>query len=146
MRSVKRSCGGIRSLLMKIRLAFSFAVSCRATAYEHQTKGGPQRVAGPFSLMSDRDSSQSVLALKYDDDFRRLGFVGRQTGQLRIAPVGKVYHRPCRRARVDTLLRLYDIQSVAVEEERVVAKHFVQFRHQRMVIGDHLGFELGQRL
>ena len=39
IRSVKRSCGGIRSLLMKIRLAFSFAVSCRATAYEHQTKG-----------------------------------------------------------------------------------------------------------
>ena len=70
-----------------------------------------------------------MLTLKYDDDFRRLGFVGRQTGQLRIAPVGKVYHRRRRRARVDTLVRLYDIQSVAVEEERVVAEQFVQFRN-----------------
>jgi hypothetical protein len=87
-----------------------------------------------------------VLALKFDDDFRRLEFVGRQTAQLRIAPVGKVYHCPRRRARVDTLVRLYDIQSVAVEEERVVAEQFVQFRNQRMVIGDHLSFELGEGL
>ena len=32
-----------------------------------------------------------VLTLKYDDEFRRLGFVGHKTGQMRIAPVGNVY-------------------------------------------------------
>jgi hypothetical protein len=36
---------------------------------------------------------------KYDDDFRRLGFVGHQTIQLSVAPAGNVYHRPGRRAR-----------------------------------------------
>ena len=70
-----------------------------------------------------------MLTLKYDDDSRRLGFVGRQTGQFRIAPVGKVHHRPRRRTRAGTLNWLYDIQSVAVEEERVVAEQFVQFRN-----------------
>jgi hypothetical protein len=70
-----------------------------------------------------------VLTLKYDDDFRRLGFVGRQTGQLRIAPVGKVYHRP--RRRVDTLVRLYDSR-----------KNVWSPNNSLMVIGDHLGFEL----
>ena len=67
---------------------------------------------------SAADSSQSVLTLKYDDDFRRLGFVGRQTGHMRITPVGKGHHHPRRRIRVGALVRLYDIQSVAVEEER----------------------------
>ena len=32
------------------------------------------------------------------------------------------------------------------EEERVVAEQFVQFRNQRMVIGDHLSFEPGEGL
>src|SRR5215831_19375816 len=36
IRSAKRSYGGIQSLLTKIRLGFSFAVSFRATAYEHE--------------------------------------------------------------------------------------------------------------
>ena len=85
-------------------------------------------------------------SLKYDDEFRRLGFVGHQTGPLRIAPVGNVYYRPSRRACLRIIIPLYDIQSVAVEEERVVAEQFVQFRNQRMVIGDHLSFELGEGL
>ena len=78
---------------------------------------------------------QSVLTLEYDDEFRRLGFVRCQSGPFRIAPVGNVYYRPRRRARLRIIIRLYDIQSVAVEEERVVAEQFVQFRNQRMVIG-----------
>ena len=63
------------------------------------------------TLSSDRDFSQSVHTLKYDDDFRRLGFVGHQTGQLRIGPAGNIYHRPGRHARIGSLVRLYDIQS-----------------------------------
>jgi hypothetical protein len=83
-------------------------------------------------------SVQSVLTLKYDDDFRRLRFVGQQTGQVRVTPVRKVYHSPRRHARAATLVRLYDVQSIAVEEERVVAEQLGQFRNQRMVLGDHL--------
>jgi hypothetical protein len=71
--------------------------------------------------MSNRDLSRSVLTLKYDDDFGRLGFVGRQTGHFRIAPVGNVYYRPSWRARLRTIVRLYDIQSITVEEERLKA-------------------------
>jgi len=71
---------------------------------------------------TDRDTSPSVFSLKHDDDFRRLGFVRRQTGQMHIGPVGKVYH--CRRPRAR--LRLDNIQSVAVEEKRLVAEQFVQ--------------------
>src|SRR5438128_827409 len=97
-------------------------------------------------MMSDRNSSRSMLTLKDDDDFRRLGFVGCQAGHLRIAPVGNVYYRPSWWARLRIIIGLYDIQSVAVEEEGVVAEQFVQFRNQRMVIGDHLSFELGEGL
>jgi hypothetical protein len=46
----------------------------------HPTKGAgvlAHRFAYPFLLTSDRESSRSVLAIKYDDQFRRLGFVGR---------------------------------------------------------------------
>ena len=71
---------------------------------------------------------RSVLSLKYDDDFCRLGFVERQTGQMRIAPAGKIYYRPRRRARAGPFVRLDDIQSVFVEEERVLTEQFVQFR------------------
>jgi hypothetical protein len=85
-----------------------------------------------------------VLALKFDDDFRRLEFVGRQTAQLRIAPVGKVYHCP---RRPPARTRRYSRSALRhIEEERVVAEQFVQFRNQRMVIGDHLSFELGEGL
>src|SRR5258706_16213147 len=52
--------GGIRSLL-KIRLAFSFAVSCRATAYEHQTKGVTSTSRPPV-LDDERSCDQWLLS------------------------------------------------------------------------------------
>jgi glutathione S-transferase len=85
---------------------------------------------------------RSVLTLKRDDHFCRFWFVWQQTSPLRIAPAGEIYH--C--ARPGLLVLLYDIQSVAIEEERVIAKQFVQFRDQRMVVRDHLGLELRQSL
>lgn len=87
-----------------------------------------------------------MLTLKFDNDFRWLGFVGRQAGQLRIAPAGNVYHRPGWRARTGTLVWLYDIQPVAVEKESMVAEQFVQFWNQWMIIGDHLSFDLSESL
>src|SRR5258708_7920199 len=96
--------------------------------------------------MAGRALVRSVRTLKYDDDFCWLGFMGQQTGQFHIAPISKVYHCPGRRDPRGTLVRLYDIQSVAVEEERVAAEQFGQFRSQRMIIRDHLGFELVQSL
>jgi len=41
-----------------------------------------------------------MLTLKYDDEFRRLGFVRCQSAPFRIAPVGNVYYRPSGRARL----------------------------------------------
>src|SRR5215470_3782563 len=38
IRSVKQSYGGTPSLLTKIGQVFSFAVSCRAAAYDHKTR------------------------------------------------------------------------------------------------------------
>ena len=73
--------------------------------------------------------SQSVPTLKYNYDLRWLGFVGRKTGQLRIAPAGNVYHRPGWGACVGTVVWLYDIQPVAVEKECMFAKQLVQFRN-----------------
>ena len=93
-----------------------------------------------------RRSMESVLALKYNDGFRWFGFVDRQTGHRRIAPVGKVYYRPSWCARKGIISRLDDVQPVIVEKERVVAKQFVQVRNHRMVVGDHPGIELGQSL
>src|SRR5262249_14877757 len=55
----------------------------------------------------------------------------------------KVYHCPCPRAH---LVRLDNVQSLAAEEECVVAEQFVQLRNHRMVIGNHLGLELAQSL
>jgi hypothetical protein len=120
-------------------------------------KKPPQRLPGetwPRSVASISfrgrriaDSSRSVLTLKYEDDFCRLGFVGNKAVRLRlVAPAGKIYHCPSRHAPVGVLVRLYDIQSVFVQEERVVAERFVQFRNCWMILGDHLGFELGQSL
>src|SRR3989442_1037859 len=54
-----------------------------------------------------------------------------------ISPVGKIYHCPGTRTRGGILLRLNNVQSVDVEEERVVAEQFVQFRNHWMVIGNH---------
>src|SRR5262249_61678840 len=79
-------------------------------------------------------------------DLRGSGSGAPQARPWRGAPAGNIYPCPRRQARVSALVRLYDIQSVAVEKERVVAEQFVQFRNQRMVIGDYLGFELGQSL
>ena len=45
-RSAKRSCGGRSLLMMKIRLAFSFAVSFRASAYERPNERGAGRLPG----------------------------------------------------------------------------------------------------
>jgi hypothetical protein len=83
-----------------------------------------------------------VLTVKRDDDFCRFWFVRQKTGPLRITPVGEIYHCP----RPGTLVLLYDIQSVAIEEERVIAEQFVQLRNQGMVVRDHSGLELRQSM
>jgi hypothetical protein len=91
-----------------------------------------------------RDSAQSVLILKDDDDFRLLRFVRYQASELCVTPIRDIYNCPGRYAGVGVLVRLYDIQSITVEKERVIAEQFVQSRNQRMVIGNYLGFELSQ--
>jgi hypothetical protein len=83
-----------------------------------------------------------VLTLKHDDDFCRFWVVRQQTSPLRIAPAGEIYYCP----GPGILVLLHDIQSVAIEEERVIAEQFVQFHNQRMVVRDHLGLELRQSL
>src|SRR5215470_4360620 len=65
---------------------------------------------------------------------------------MRITPVGKVHHSPRQLTRGTALIRLDNVQSVAVEEERVIAEQFVQLWNQRMVIRYWLGCELSQSL
>jgi hypothetical protein len=76
-----------------------------------------------------RDSAQSVLTLQYDDDFRLLGFVRHQAGKLCVTPIRDIHHSPGRHGCLGVVIRLYDIQSITVEEERVIAEQFVQFRN-----------------
>jgi hypothetical protein len=66
--------------------------------------------------------NQSVLTLKYDDDFGLLGFVRHQAGELCVTPIRDVYHRPSRHGCLGMLVRLYDIQSITIEEERMIAE------------------------
>jgi hypothetical protein len=82
---------------------------------------------------------------KFDDGVRQLGFVRRQAREIRIAPIRNVYDprglSACSRSLVR---RLDDVQSVTVEEERVLPEQFVQPRNHRVAVGERLGFELAQ--
>src|SRR5919201_4575057 len=87
---------------------------------------------------------ESVSGANDDDNVGRFGFVGLQTIRIGVAPAGDIHHL----RRLDTcptsLGRFYDVESVAVEEERVLSVQAVQLRNHRVVIGNDLAFELGQ--
>lgn len=83
------------------------------------------------------------LDRKDDDQISRFGLMRRQAGRIGIAPVGKIYNRRLL-TRLRGLGRLHDVESVAVEEERVIPEQLVQLRNQWMVVGNGLGFELAQ--
>src|SRR5437764_7246774 len=115
-------------------------------------RGGARRRADPMialrqgaSLIILRPALLSVFGTKCDNDVGRLGLMRRQAGRIRIVPVGKIHDLP----RLSSLLcrrgRLHDVESVAIEEEGVIAEQSIQLRNRRMVVGDNLGFELAQR-
>jgi hypothetical protein len=87
--------------------------------------------------------SGSVFGSKCDDNVGRFGFVRLQAIPIGVAPVGNVHHLGlCTRAR--GLGRLHDVESVAVEEERVLPEQTVQLRNHWMVVRNGLALELAQ--
>src|SRR6266536_2038155 len=56
----------------------------------------------------------------------------RQAGWIRIVPVCKIHDL------------LHDVESLGIEKEGVIAEQSIQLRSRRMVVGNHLGFELAQ--
>ena len=78
---------------------------------------------------------------KRDDDVRRFGLVHLQTGLAVVAPAGYIHDHAGKSGRLD---RLYDVEPMAVEKERVFAEQVVELWNQRMVIGDGARFELAQ--
>ena len=83
----------------------------------------------------------SVLRPKCDDDVGRFGFVRLQAIRIGVAPVGEIHNFS--RSTSRSLGRLYDVESLAVEEESVLPKQAVQLRNHWMVVRNDLDLELG---
>jgi hypothetical protein len=79
-----------------------------------------------------------------DDNVGRLRFVSLQATRIGVAPVGEIHDLSRLDTRLTSLGRLYDVESVAVEEERVLSVQAVQLRNHWVVVGNDLAFELGQ--
>src|SRR5262249_16124580 len=87
----------------------------------------------------------SVPGFKRDDDVRRFRLVKLETSRVVVAPAGKIHDlgRLSRRPG-GSLGRLHDVESVAVEEERVFSDQFVELWNHGVVVGNVPGFELPQ--
>jgi hypothetical protein len=70
----------------------------------------------------------SVSGANDDDNVGRLGFVSLQVIRIGVAPVGEIHHLGRLDARLTSLGRLDAVESVAVEEERVLSEHAIQLR------------------
>src|SRR5262245_2797401 len=74
----------------------------------------------------------------------RFGFVRLQAIRIGLAPVGEIHDLSRLSTSPSSLGRLYDVESLAVEEERVLPKQAVQLRNHWMVVRNGLALELGQ--
>jgi hypothetical protein len=90
-----------------------------------------------------RDAFRSARKPKFHDGVSWLGLVSAKFGERGVAPIRKV-HNPRRLfTRWGTLAgRLYNVQSVAVEEESVIPEQLVQLPNHWMAVRKGLGFEL----
>jgi hypothetical protein len=88
----------------------------------------------------------SVFEFKHDDHARQFGFMWLQTGETGIAPVGKAYNFAGSRLHFRRAGGLQNLETAAIEKERMVPEQIVQLGDCRMIIGENLGIELAQGL
>jgi hypothetical protein len=122
-----------------------------APVYSFQARRPPTRMPLALPLLQQlqcRASGfvQSVSGANDEDNVGRFGFMSLQAIRIGVAPVGEIHHLSRLDTRPTSLGRLYDVESVAVEEERVLSKQFVQLRNHWVRVGNDLAFELGQSL
>jgi hypothetical protein len=88
-------------------------------------------------------SSGSVFRLQFDDGASRFRFVRRQTGEIFVAPIRKIYDSRSLNSSARSLLgRLQNVQPIAIQQKCVISKQLVQLRNCRMTVGNGLDFEL----
>src|SRR5438270_788454 len=80
------------------------------------------------------------------DPARRVGLVGPQRGEGRIAPVGETDEFAGAGFRFRRPGRLQNLETAAVDKEGVIAEQIVQLGDRRMIVGKNLGRELAQGL
>jgi hypothetical protein len=85
-----------------------------------------------------------VLQSKRDYDVRCLGLVQLETRLAIIAPSGKIHDLGGLGCGSGSRDRLDNVESVAVEEKRVLAEQVVELGNHGMVVGNGAGFELAQ--
>jgi hypothetical protein len=85
-----------------------------------------------------------MLWFKHDDNVGCLGLVRFQAAAIGIAPTGNIHDHCGLDLRARTLGRLDDVQSVAGEEEGVLAEQFVESGNDGMIVWNSLGIELAQ--
>ena len=92
------------------------------------------------------DGSASVSGFENDNDAGRFGFVRPQTRQGFIAPAGKADDFTSLNFFFRHFGRFKDVESAAIEKERMIPKQAVQLPDGGMVVGKYLGMELAQGL
>ena len=69
-----------------------------------------------------------------------------QTGECRIAPIGKAYNFTGLSFHLGHSGRLQDLETAVIEKEGMVPKQVVQLSNRGMIIGKNLGTKLTQGL
>jgi putative ABC transport system substrate-binding protein len=91
----------------------------------------------------NRPIFRSVFRPKCDDDVGRFGFVRLQAIRIGVAPVGEIHNLSRLSTSSSSLGGLYDVESLAVEEESMLPKQPVQLRNHWIVVRNCLALELG---
>jgi hypothetical protein len=89
---------------------------------------------------------RSVFRFKDDDHTRQFGFMWSETGECRVAPVGKAYNFTALSFPFGRSGGLQDLETSVIEKERMVPKQVVQLGHRGVIIWKNLSIELIQGL
>jgi hypothetical protein len=82
-------------------------------------------------------SSGSVFRLQFDDGASQFRIVRRQTGEVLVAPIRKIYDSRSLNSSARSLLgRLQYVQPIAIQQKGVISKQLVQLRNCRMTVGN----------
>jgi hypothetical protein len=87
----------------------------------------------------------STVDVECDEYVGGLGLMSRKLGHICIAPVGDIDHL-CRLDIPAGLDRFDDVETVVIDEKRVITEQVVQFRDDGVIFGNGLGANLVQGL